>query len=132
MTFIKLLTKYDFKQQKVGENGEKMTKFESAKYFNSEFERQGSFDECIGNYFESLPGLTQKRWYVTELQNRYYMGKSTINDDSLRLLQSSKRCQCVIKNFPNYNILENDIYADAMFYTKLEKRERPGEEETAH
>ena len=55
------------------------------------------------------------------------INRRTLEEDSVEKLRVSKRKKSYILNSCNYNILENNYYADGMFYYFIEKREEKGQ-----
>ena len=79
-------------------------------------------DEDLGNYWKCLSGIDQKRWFAKEVHLRRCLKIRTLDDYNLSLLSHSVRGHKMISNLCNYDILSNDRYADAFFYTKMECR----------
>lgn len=79
-------------------------------------------DENLGNYWKCLSGIDQKRWFTKEIHLRKTLKIRTLDDYNLSLLSHSLRGHKTISNLCNYDILSNDRYADAFFYTKMECR----------
>ena len=74
-------------------------------------------DEQLGEYWECLRGMDQKRWYLKEAYLQRDMCIRTMDDQGLKKLRTSNRAKKFISNIFSYDILMNFRYADAFFYT---------------
>lgn len=80
------------------------------------------FNENPGNYWGSLSGMDQKRWFTEELMLRKWFNISLIDDVALRKLRLTKHSKKKISGSVNYQILNNYLYAEKFMYTTLERR----------
>lgn len=78
--------------------------------------------EDLGNYWKCLSGMDQKRWFAKELYNRNKLNIKTLDDYNMSVLSVSGRDKKIISNVCNYDILQNEKYADMFFYTQMERR----------
>ena len=85
--------------------------------FDNDFNLKVDLNENLGNYWKCISGIDQKRWYAKELYLRYTQKIRTIDDYNLTLMGLSGRGDKCISNTCNYDILQNEKYADAFFYT---------------
>lgn len=79
-------------------------------------------DEELGQYWECLRGIDQKKWYLKEAYLRRDLGSRNVDDTGFHNLRTSQRAKKFISSDPNYDILMNFRYADAFFYTPLSMR----------
>ena len=96
--------------------------FLNLQQFDTDFNLKVDLNENLGNYWKCIPGIDQKRWYTKELYLRYTQKIRTIDDYNLTLMGLSGRGDKCITNACNYDILQNEKYADAFFYTQMERR----------
>ena len=80
-------------------------------------------NEGLNDYYESLTGFDQKIYFANEIHRRKHVGVKMVDDEQLVKLASCKRGQhkYLIGEF-NYNILNNEDYAEKFSYTTVDKR----------
>ena len=74
-------------------------------------------NENLGDYWQCLTGIDQKRWLAKQVRNRKCLNIRQLDDDQLTKLRTAKRGSNWIHNICNYDILSNFAYADALNYT---------------
>lgn len=79
-------------------------------------------NENIGNYYQSLSGLDQKRLYCREIHTRHSLNMKTMSNENLAILGSCSRAHQQIKGCVTYDVINNLNYTDKIFYTLMEKR----------
>ena len=94
----------------------------SVQQFDQDFNLKCDLNENLGNYWKCISGLDQKRWFTKEIYLRNTQKIRTIDDYNLTLMGLSGRGEKCISNTCNYDILQNEKYADAFFYTQMERR----------
>ena len=66
-------------------------------------------DEKLGEYWQCLTGLDQKRWFTKEIYQRNKLKISQLEDSSISILRHVKRGQKYISNIPCYDMLWNPL-----------------------
>lgn len=80
-------------------------------------------NENLGDFWECLSGIDQKKWFAMELHHQDKLRQRTLSAEQLRALGQSRRKDKLINSLCNYHILENQKYADMFFYTPIDRRE---------
>jgi len=80
-------------------------------------------DDELGEYWQCITGMEQKRWYLKEAYLQKDLATRTLDNTNFEKLRSTKRGKKFISNIPTYDILGNYRYADAFFYTPLAIRQ---------
>ena len=80
-------------------------------------------NEHIGNYYECLSGLDQKRLFTREVHARSNLKIKTMSNENLAILCQSQRSYKQIKGSATYDVTNNVNYTDKIFYTLMEKRD---------
>lgn len=81
------------------------------------------WEQSISDYWTSLRGLDQKRWFTKEIYLRNALKIRTITDAALDKLRKSKRKKdSLIENDVSYDILNLNSYADRFFYSTIDRR----------
>jgi hypothetical protein len=96
--------------------GQFLRLFKKVKGMDQDWNIEANIDENLGKYWECIPGMKQKRWFTKETHLQEHLKIKTLNDVSLQLLRTSKRGNKFISNIFNYDILQNQVYADLFFY----------------
>ena len=89
---------------------------------DDDFNLKVDLNENLGNYWKCISGIDQKRWFTKEIYLRSKLKIRTIDDMNLTLMGNTGRDEKCITNTCNYDILQNEKYADAFFYTQMERR----------
>ena len=77
-------------------------------------------NEKLDNYWRSLNGMDQKRWFTKEVYLRKLFNIRLIDNKALKKLRMNKRGRSCISNEANYDILSVNRYSDAFFYSNME------------
>ena len=79
-------------------------------------------DEDADKYYNTLPGITQKRLYTRECYHLAEFGNKTMSEDAFEQLRVSKQKGQLLVGDPNYQILLNQDYQKMFFYKPLDHR----------
>lgn len=72
------------------------------------------------DYWSSISGIQQKRWFTKELHFRNELGISLNDDAAFEKLRTTKASRNPITNNYSYDILVEEMYADAFMYTSVD------------
>lgn len=84
--------------------------------------REVSVNENLGNFWNCISGIDQKKWYATELYHQKKLRLLTLNEDQMKCLSQSQRGEKLINSNCSYHILDNSKYCDWFFYTPVDRK----------
>ena len=84
--------------------------------------REVSVNENLGNFWNCISGIDQKKWYATELHHQKKLRLLTLNENQMKKLSESSRGETLISGNCSYHILDNSKYTDWFFYTPVDRK----------
>ena len=88
-------------------------------------------DEKLGNYWETVPARARKLWMATELHNQTALGIQSVGMIAREKMRTMMGTDKILKNAPNYEILNNEKYVAAFQYCPISQRDNATETSTS-